>query len=91
MATKEKPVKVVFRKYKSGEIIALFPEIPWNTRNYTTTSYMHSGQHSAADYTGVIADTTPASQKEYQSLFQELKNIGYQELHIIKRSKPVYR
>ena len=40
MATKEKPIKVVFRKYKNAEVIALFPEIPWNTHNYTTTSYI---------------------------------------------------
>lgn len=28
METKEKTIKVVFRKFKNGEIIALFSEIP---------------------------------------------------------------
>lgn len=91
MATKEKLIKVIFRKYKNGEVIALFPKIPWNTHNYTTTSYMHLGQHGDTDYTGVIADTVPANFEEYQSLFRELQSIGYQELRIIKRYRSVYR
>lgn len=33
MDTKEKPTKVVFRKFKDREIIALFPEIPGNAHN----------------------------------------------------------
>jgi hypothetical protein len=44
-----------------------------------------------ADYTGEIADTAPADSKEYQSLYSELQNIGYKELHIIKHFRPVYR
>lgn len=52
---------------------------------------MHLGQYGDADYTGVIADTVPANFEEYQSLFRELQSIGYQELRIIKRSRPVYR
>lgn len=28
MVTKEKTIKVVFRKFENGEIIGLFPEIP---------------------------------------------------------------
>lgn len=44
----ETPIKVVFRRFKEGGIIALFPYIPWNESENTITSYMHAGQHGAA-------------------------------------------
>lgn len=78
--------KVVFRKWKNGEIIALFPDQPWNRHDYTTTSYMHFGQHGAADYTEVIAITQPAKEHEYQNLLDELKTIGYGDLHIVQQA-----
>lgn len=42
--------KVVFRKWKGGEVIALFPDVPWNRHDSATTSYMHVGQHGAVDF-----------------------------------------
>lgn len=82
--------KVVFRKFKQGgEIIALFPE-QINHRNLTVCSYMHVGQHSDADYNGVISATTLATESEYAALLSELKSIGYNDLRVIKRGKPKY-
>ena len=82
---------VVFRKWKSGQIIALFPYEPWSNYGYMTTSYMHIGQHGAADYSGVIAITTQPHEHEYQELLDELRSIGYNDLRILKRAKPKFR
>lgn len=80
--------KVIFRKFKQGgDIIALFPE---QTNRLMVGSYMHVGQHSDADYTRVIAVTTPASESEYAGLLAELKSIGYDDLQVMKRCKPKY-
>ena len=76
--------KVVFRKYKNGEIIALFPEM---VNGYFVCSYMHMGQHSDADYSYVISITKPASEEEYKDLYNELTNqVGY-NLRILKKAK----
>lgn len=79
--------KVVFRKWKDGEVIALFPD---DTDPYdgTVTSYMHIGQHSAADYRYVISTTYPAREAEYQNLLAELKAIGYTDLRVVQRARP---
>ena len=58
----ETPIKVVFRRFKEGGVIALFPYIPWNESENTITSYMHAGQHGAADYKGIISGTLPATE-----------------------------
>ncbi len=53
--------KVIFRQWKIGcEIIALFPEIATDTIGYNCQSYMHVGQHGAAN-PNIIADTKPAN------------------------------
>lgn len=82
--------KVVFRKWEEGDVIALFPDEPWNRHDSTTTSYMHVGQHGAADYTGVITVTRPARENEYQNLLAELKTIGYNDLRIMQRARPKF-
>ena len=79
--------RVVFRKWKNGDIIALFPDEPWSRSSYMTTSYMHVGQHGAADYRHVIALTKPATEDEYHDLLTELKQVGYVNLNIVKRAK----
>lgn len=82
--------RVVFRKWKNGDIIALFPDEPWSRSSYMTTSYMHVGQHGAADYAGVIADTSPAQKNEYKDLLNELKTIGYTDLRVVQRARPKF-
>ena len=69
-------MKVVFRIYPDGQVIALFPEES-DKRTGGTMSYMHIGQHGDADYHGVIQQTKPATEAQYLPLFNELKSIGY--------------
>ena len=90
MAEKRQLTRVVFRRFKEGEIIALFPYMRWNAHGNAVTSYMHTGQHAAADYAGVIAGTSPATGEEYRELLAELKSVGYDNLHILKRAKPKF-
>lgn len=68
--------KVMFRKFNdNNQIIALFPDEPWN--NEYCTSYMHKGQHSSADYDYVLKNSRFATPNEYKALKQELESIGY--------------
>lgn len=69
--------KVVFRKYKNGDILALFPnEIADPLGN--CLSYEHIGQHGAATYGYCIEMTKPAKPSEYQELYNELTRVvGY--------------
>lgn len=80
----DKMTRAVFRKYPDGQIIALFPDIPWS-EDGSVTSYMHVGQHGAAYYKQVIDSTTPASEEDYSALLEELETIGYDNLRIVKR------
>ena len=83
--------KVVFRKFKDdGEIIALFPEQRYNHIGYSINSYMHLGQHGAAEYDHVIATSYPTKEYEYQPLLAELKSIGYDDLRVMQRCKPKF-
>lgn len=66
--------KVVFRKFKNGEVIALFPEL--KERGGNILSYMHVGQHGAAS-TAIVNDTKLATAQEFGPLFMELERIGY--------------
>jgi hypothetical protein len=65
--------KVIFRKFKWGEIIALFPEIAGSMDACTCMSYMHEGQHGAADCVGC---TSPARPEEYQDLKKKNWNLS---------------
>ena len=78
--------EVVFRKFKDGNVIALFP---YNVENYKgdIASYMHVGQHSAADYIHVLYQTELIiNPEEYKELKNELENIGYNLKVIRKRN-----
>lgn len=70
---------VVFRRWDdpSGDVIALFPELPADIDGQYCLSYEHMGQHGGADYHGVIANTVPAPVKEAARLARELELIGY--------------
>ena len=82
--------RVVFRRYPDGQVIALFPDIPWNGQRGEVTSYMHLGQHGAADYHHVLATARLATEDEYNDLFSELQSIGYDDLHIVRRARPKF-
>lgn len=76
--------KVIFRKYRNGDIIAIFPEIPGNNNVYTCSSYEHVGQHGACSPFLVVIDTKEAKPSEYKELKKELECRGY-NLKIGKR------
>jgi hypothetical protein len=70
---------VVFRRWDdpTGDVIALFPEIPADINGQYCLSYEHFGQHGGADYRSVIANTVPAPAKEAARLAWELEMVGY--------------
>jgi hypothetical protein len=77
---------VVFRKWRdTGEVFAMFPELPSDDYGYFCESYHRDGRPGGADYFGLVRITKPASQREYRALKQELKRLGY-KLRIIQRA-----
>jgi len=91
---KTEKTKVVFRVFmpdkESKDVIALFPEIASDYYGAECLSYMHVGQHSGADYEGLISITRLATPAEYKSLAKELRRIGYR-LDIRKRCSHAMR
>lgn len=69
--------KVIYRKFKDGDIIAFFPEEKFTHYRSTCVSYMHIGQHGEADYQGLLSTTKLAKLDEYKSLHRELESMGY--------------
>ena len=67
-------VKVIFRKFPEGDVIALFPEE--DQGRGLIGSYMTVGQHSDASKS-LITELEPASKEEAAKLADELKRIGY--------------
>lgn len=77
---------VIFRRWKDGDIIALFPTHPGTCDPSTCSSFMHVGQHGSADLAHVINSTSPAKPEEYADLFRELESPPYgYRLKLIKR------
>ena len=66
--------RVVFRKFKTGEVIALLPDNPANPG--MVDSYMHVGQHGEASQF-ITRDTLPTARGEHLPLCAELRSIGY--------------
>jgi hypothetical protein len=79
-------IHVILRRWlDTGDLIALFPDQPADYRGWLVDSFMHVGQHAAADYHGVVRATKPASPDEAADLIRELERIGYR-LKVIKRT-----
>ena len=79
---KDKDVtEVQFRKFKDGDVIAVFP-YQISSQNFVG-SYMHVGQHSDCAW-DINYNTTAAKPSEYKDLLKELKSIGY-NIKVIKR------
>lgn len=74
---------VIFRKFKDGNIIALFPSMPWGENKNNCMSYQHIGQHGEASI-DIISDTIPAKQEEYNSLLHELQQT-YDDLRVYQK------
>jgi len=74
---------VIFRKFKEGDVIALFPTIPHSWK-YDFTCYQHIGQHSGCE--GIITELTKLCKpEEYRDLLEELISIGYDDLVVRKK------
>lgn len=76
-------VQVIFRKDKSGEVMAFFPEMRCNYG--MIICYQHIGQHSEASMTYYNC-TKKATATEYLPLFNELSNI-YSDCNLIVRNR----
>lgn len=82
--------QVIFRIYPiENEVIALFPNeivdiVEIVDSECNIGSYMHFGQHSPADYDLVMQNTKPATKEQYEQLYNELVEIGYDDLKIIQ-------
>lgn len=90
----EAVVPVVFRRWKKkdgGEVLALFPSMIETDAGYCN-SYMHLGQHGAADFSGLIHLTKPTKEtdEDVQELKRELERIGYR-LRVMARGGQIYR
>ena len=80
----KKELKVVFRKFDNGEVIAMFPQFT-NKRNYRIDSYMHIGQHGECDPM-IVHDTKLATENEYESLLKEIQSIYHEyDLKVMKK------
>jgi hypothetical protein len=75
---------VVFRMW-GGTVIALFPE--QHEPGGLVGSYCRVGQHGAATYAGIIKESRPATEYEYEDLYAELEDLGYR-LKVLKK-KPI--
>lgn len=71
--------KVIFRQFKDGkhEVIAFFPELCGGHLPNTCSSYLHVGQHGAADCQAIVRGTRLAHPSNYADLKAELESIGY--------------
>lgn len=66
-------VEVVFLKFHEGDIIAMFPK---QLEKIGCDSYQHQGQHGSASLE-LLDELTPATDEEYESLYNELSRQGY--------------
>ncbi len=68
--------KTLFRTFRTGDVVALFPEIPADVRGDFCQSYQAIGQHGAAS-PDLSHCTRPATPEEIAPLAAELERIGY--------------
>jgi hypothetical protein len=80
-------IVVIFRRDRTGDCFAIFPELPGDDRGFFCTAYQHFGEHCTADYHGCISQSDPASRAEYDDLFEELERRGY-HLTVRRRATP---
>ena len=85
-----KKLPVIFRRFKEGDIIALFPGQTGTNDSSTCNSYQHIGQHGSASV-NLSNATTPAKYAEYLPLLRELRQIGYRDMEVVKRFTAKHR
>lgn len=85
----EQETLVIFRRWRdTGDIIALFPELPSDYRGHFCDAYEHVGQHGGADFLGIIQATRPVTDADAKDLIEELTRIGYRLKPIKRASQP---
>lgn len=80
--------KVLFRKSKDGEVIAVFPETPATMDPRECVLYSRAGQHGACKI-AYARIARPAKAKEAEALKRELERLGY-TLRVISRFHPAH-
>lgn len=72
------PELVIFRRWNdTGDIVAIFPELPADDQGRFCVAHDELGQQIAAEYEQVMRDTTPVSPTEYGRFAHELTLLGY--------------
>ena len=74
--------KVIYRKYKNGDIVAIFPYIIWS--GSLVTCFDDCG-HSGGDYNHIIKTTKPTTLEEYKYRDRLLFNYYGYDTEPIKR------
>ena len=72
---------VIFRKYREGDIVALFPEIASDMDYVDYCKGFPEGSYNIGD---VMCETTPATPKEYSKLAKRLRQLDY-NLKVVKQ------
>ncbi len=76
--------RVIYRRYKAGDVIALLMDVPANPGHIGC--YQHIGQHGEGVYWMIVAETRLATPQEYATLHKELTRIGYRLIIRKRRS-----
>lgn len=83
----KKTLKLVFRKFKEGDIIAIFCNTAKDCKAGNVTAYQHMGQHCEVSR-NIGSFAKLAKPEEYASLLRELKGI-YNDYELIPVSRLV--
>jgi hypothetical protein len=75
MESKTATTVVIFRKWRDGHVIALFPLI--TAEEGLIGCFEYATQHGSADYDYVISQTSPVSPTEYAALKRQLEDFPY--------------
>lgn len=75
--------KVIFKKIRSGQIVALFPEIP-GTKAWACDCMSYNNGHYTPMIIEAVVNARPVVKREAQPLIDELTRLGYR-LEIVQR------
>lgn len=80
-------IKVIYKKFKDGEIIAIFPDLPGKVGDKNTCeSYMLVGEHSYCEKK-LIKTLKNATQQDYRKINSLLQNRYNNKLDVINEKQ----
>jgi hypothetical protein len=79
-------VLVMLRKDDQDDLFALFPAERGNALGTLCDCYCVVGGHTVADYDKCIEFSDPAKGKDAKTIMDALKQVGYENLRVIKRA-----